>query len=36
MFVELVWQYETWDGRIVGVYEDGSEQDITGCMDCQR
>jgi hypothetical protein len=30
MFVELVWQYRTWDGRIIGVYADGSEQDVTG------
>lgn len=29
MFVKLVWQYETWDGRAIGVYEDGSEMDIT-------
>jgi hypothetical protein len=30
MFVELVWQYVTYDDRIIGIYEDGSEQDITG------
>ena len=29
MFVELVWQYVTYDDRIIGIYEDGSEQDIT-------
>jgi hypothetical protein len=28
-FVELVWQYKTWDQRIIGVYEDDSEKDIT-------
>jgi len=28
-FVELVWQYETRDGRMIGVYQDGAERDIT-------
>ncbi len=27
---ELVYRYATWDGRIIGVYDDGSEADITG------
>jgi len=30
MFVELVWQHATYDGRVIGVYGDGSELDITG------
>lgn len=28
-WAELVWQYTTYDGRVIGVYADGSEEDIT-------